>query len=186
MWLSDKESTSQCRRHRRQGLIPGSGRSPGGGNGNPVQYSCLEHSMDRGGWPAKLHEVTKIWTWSNDWEHTYIHHTESTPVHCNSICNLAKLMNIRITSIIQISGGYGLFKFFFSWLRGMASRSSVLSPGMEPRPPTLEAQSLNHWTTRKVPRGQGFLSVSLLMYLKHLKNAWHTTGSQWIFVECQN
>ena len=134
MWLSDKESTSQCRRHRRQGLIPGSGRSPGGGNGNPVQYSCLEHSMDRGGWPAKLHEVTKIWTWSNDWEHTYIHHTESTPVHCNSICNLAKLMNIRITSIIQISGGYGLFKFFFflgcgAWQVGVQFSHQGWNPG---------------------------------------------------------
>ena len=32
------------------GLIPGSGRSPGGGNGNPLQYSCLENSMNRGGW----------------------------------------------------------------------------------------------------------------------------------------
>ena len=33
-----------------QGLIPGSGRSPGEGNGNPLQYSCLENSMDRGAW----------------------------------------------------------------------------------------------------------------------------------------
>ena len=32
------------------GLIPGLGRSPGGGNGNPLQYSCLENSMDRGAW----------------------------------------------------------------------------------------------------------------------------------------
>jgi len=35
------------------GLIPGSGRSPGGGNGNPLQYSCLENCMDRGVWRAK-------------------------------------------------------------------------------------------------------------------------------------
>ena len=35
-----------------RGFIPGSGRSPGGGNGNPLQYSCLEKSMDRGGWRA--------------------------------------------------------------------------------------------------------------------------------------
>ena len=33
------------------GSIPGSGRSPGGGNGNPLQYSCLGNSMDRGAWP---------------------------------------------------------------------------------------------------------------------------------------
>ena len=40
-------------------LIPGSGRSPGGGNGNPLQYSCLENSMDRGAWQATVHWVTK-------------------------------------------------------------------------------------------------------------------------------
>ena len=41
------------------GFIPVSGRSPGGGNGNPLQYSCLENSMDRGGWHAAVHGVVK-------------------------------------------------------------------------------------------------------------------------------
>ena len=41
------------------GLILGSGRSPGEGNGNPLQYSCLENSMDRGAWRATVHGVTK-------------------------------------------------------------------------------------------------------------------------------
>ena len=41
------------------GLIPGLGRSPGEGNGNPLQYSCLENSMDRGAWWAIVHGVTK-------------------------------------------------------------------------------------------------------------------------------
>ena len=45
------------------GSIPGSGRSPGEGNGNPLQYSCLENSMDRGAWWATVHGVTKSWTW---------------------------------------------------------------------------------------------------------------------------
>ena len=40
-------------------LIPGSGRSPGEGNGNPFQYSCLGNSMDRGAWWATVHGVTK-------------------------------------------------------------------------------------------------------------------------------
>ena len=39
--------------------IPGSGRSPGEGNGNPLQYSCLENPMDRGVWQATVHRVTK-------------------------------------------------------------------------------------------------------------------------------
>ena len=41
------------------GLIPGSGRSPGEGNGNPLQSSCLENSMDRGAWWATVHKVAK-------------------------------------------------------------------------------------------------------------------------------
>ena len=41
------------------GLTPGSGRSPGGGNGNPLQYTCLENPTDRGAWQATVHGVTK-------------------------------------------------------------------------------------------------------------------------------
>ena len=44
------------------GLIPGLGRSPGGGHGNPLQYSCLENPMDRGAWWATVHGVIKNWT----------------------------------------------------------------------------------------------------------------------------
>ena len=41
------------------GLIPGLGRSPGRGHGNPLRYSCLENPMDRGDWQATVHGVTK-------------------------------------------------------------------------------------------------------------------------------
>ena len=44
------------------GSIPGLGRSPGEGNGNPLQYSCLENPMDGGAWWATVHGVTKSWT----------------------------------------------------------------------------------------------------------------------------
>ena len=44
---------------RNVGPIPGSGRSLGGGNGNPLQYSCLENPMDRGAWWATVHGVTE-------------------------------------------------------------------------------------------------------------------------------
>ena len=44
------------------GLIPGSERSPGEGNGYLLQYSCLEKSMDRGDWPATVHGAAKSWT----------------------------------------------------------------------------------------------------------------------------
>ena len=48
------------------GSISGSGRSRGEGNGNPLQYSCLENSMDRGAWQATVHGVTKSWTRLSD------------------------------------------------------------------------------------------------------------------------
>ena len=48
---------------RETGSIPGSGRSPGGGYCNPLQYSCLENPMDRGTQRAAVHGVIKSWTW---------------------------------------------------------------------------------------------------------------------------
>ena len=47
-WLSSKESACNARYTRDTGLVPSWGRSPGGGRGNPLQYSCLENPMDRG------------------------------------------------------------------------------------------------------------------------------------------
>ena len=48
------------------GSIPGLGRSPGEGNGNPLQYYCLENHLDRGVWWATVHGVTKSWTQLSD------------------------------------------------------------------------------------------------------------------------
>ena len=42
--------------------IAGSGRCPGGGHSNPLQYSCLENCMDRGDWWVAIHKITKSWT----------------------------------------------------------------------------------------------------------------------------
>ena len=54
----------QCRRQWETWVQPlGLGRSPGGGNGNPHQYSCLENPMDRGLWQGPVHRVTKSQTW---------------------------------------------------------------------------------------------------------------------------
>ena len=47
---------------RDAGSIPGLGRSPGGGHGNPLQYSCLENSMDGGAWRVMVHRVTNSQT----------------------------------------------------------------------------------------------------------------------------
>ena len=58
-WLSGKEFTCNA---GDSGSIPGSGRLPGGGNSNSLQYSCLENPMDRGARWATVHGVTKNWT----------------------------------------------------------------------------------------------------------------------------
>ena len=60
---SGKELICQCRKLLRDvGLIPGSGRSPRGGRGNPLHYSCLENPMDRGSWEAIVHRAAKSQT----------------------------------------------------------------------------------------------------------------------------
>ena len=53
-----------------EGLIPGSGRSPREGNGNPLQYSCLENPMDRGAWWATVHRAAKSQTQLSDFTFT--------------------------------------------------------------------------------------------------------------------
>ena len=80
-WLSGKESTCQCRSESEvaqsnagdKGLIPGSGRPPGGGNGNPLQYSCLGNPMNRGAWRATVHGSQKSQTWLSDYTTANVH-----------------------------------------------------------------------------------------------------------------
>ena len=62
-WLRGKESTCNAGDPRDASSVPGSGRSPGGGHCNPLQYSCLENPMDRGVWWATDHSVAKSQTW---------------------------------------------------------------------------------------------------------------------------
>ena len=53
------------------GSIPGLGKSPGEGNGNPLQFSCLENPMDGGAWWATVHGVKKTWTGLSDFTFTF-------------------------------------------------------------------------------------------------------------------
>ena len=66
-----KNPSANVRDARDAGSIPGLGRSPGVGNGSPLQSSCLENSMDRGAWQASVHRVTKNQTRLG--MHTHIH-----------------------------------------------------------------------------------------------------------------
>ena len=58
-----KNPPGQGRDTRDEGSVPGLGRSPGGGHGNPLQYSCLKNPMDRGVQWATVHKVSKSVTW---------------------------------------------------------------------------------------------------------------------------
>ena len=71
--LSSKESACNEGAAGDVGLIPGSGRSPGEGNGNPLHCSFLENAMDRGAWWATVHRVAQSWTrlkWLSTHAHT--------------------------------------------------------------------------------------------------------------------
>ena len=61
-WQRTKNPPANAGDIRDVGLTPGSQRSPGGGPGNPLQYSCLENPMDRGTWRIMVHRVTNSWT----------------------------------------------------------------------------------------------------------------------------
>ena len=79
---SGKEPVCQCRRHKDAGLIPGSGRSPGGGHGNPLQYSCQDNPMDRGAWRATVHGVAKSQTRLSTHAHTLDQGSNPGLLHC--------------------------------------------------------------------------------------------------------
>ena len=72
------------------GSIPGSGRSPEVGNGNPLQYSYLEYSMDRGAWQATVHGVTKSQTQLSTYKHI---HTSGV---CSSAWHIAGVQHIFV------------------------------------------------------------------------------------------
>jgi len=65
-----KNPPAKERDTRDMGSIPGWGRSPGEGNGNPLQYTCLENPMDRGAWRATVHRVAKSWTLKTGTQYT--------------------------------------------------------------------------------------------------------------------
>ena len=83
------------------GSIPGSGRSPGEGNGNPLQYSCLENPMDRGAWRAIVHGVAKSRTWLSDF--TSLHYFSLSCSKCYwkpTICRAFFQSTVRDKAVI--------------------------------------------------------------------------------------
>ena len=92
-----KESACNAGAAEDPGLIPESGRSPGGGLGNSLQYSCLENPMDWGAWRATVHGVTKSRTRLSDWAHKLV---KILHFHCRG--NLFLRLANRITPVKTI------------------------------------------------------------------------------------
>ena len=82
------------------GLIPGLGRSPGEGNGNPSQYSCLKNPMERGAWWATVHRVAKSWTQLKGLNH---HHKDTKQQ------NAASSMLVKLRCVRDIKTGMCVF-----------------------------------------------------------------------------
>ena len=87
------------------GLIPGSGRSPGGGNGNPLQHSCLENPMDRSAWEATVHGVKKSQTRRSDFTFFLSFLSISWEVFteaCNSVLLVSERLYSQLSSHIIV------------------------------------------------------------------------------------
>ena len=91
-----KKSSCQCRGHRRPGFNPWIRKIPGGGNGNPLQYSSLENSMDGGAWRSAAHRVTESWTRLSNWAQTH------NPLVTTNLISVSMSLFVCLWSIIDL------------------------------------------------------------------------------------
>ena len=168
-----KEPPANAGDIRDTNLIPGSGRSPGGGHGNPPQYSCLENPMDRGACWATVHRVTQSWT---RLKHTHTH-THTHPFVSKVMSLLFNtLSRFVIAFLIEVLVSQCVQLFAAPWtvahqapLSMKFSRREYWSglpfpspghhsdPGIEPGSPTLKADSylsFSYWLYLNIPAKQ--------------------------------
>ena len=147
---------------RDTGSIPGSGRSPGGGHGNPLQYSCLEHPMDRGAWWATVYGVAKSlaqlkWlsthTWMYDicrvlcvcekwsWQ-PFVFYFSIYPCVCLSPLSRVWFFVNPWTLAHQAPLSMGCSRQEYWSGLPFPSPGDLPDPGIEPRSPALQADSL--------------------------------------------
>ena len=84
---------------RDAGSIPGSGRSPGGGQGNPLRYFCLENPTDRGDWWATVHRVAKSWTQLKRRSSHADHHGHVLKAVCSSLWQVQKFAQLTLSEL---------------------------------------------------------------------------------------
>ena len=100
--VSGKEPICQCKRHKRCGFDPWVRRIPGGGYGNPLQYSCLENPMDRRVWWATIRGITKTQTRLPLYNHfIHIHtHTNTKLIMVLSIGNAQMPLKLGLCCVL--------------------------------------------------------------------------------------
>ena len=118
---SGKELTCQCRRCKRHGFNV-SGRSPGGGHGSPLQYSCLENPMDRGAWRATVHRVSQV---RHNWSHlAWIHESVYVSLISSGLW-VPQVKELHLTSYSSLHPSYMIAPG--RWLALRKSLRNVLS-----------------------------------------------------------
>ena len=134
--------------------IPGSGRSPGDRNGNPVQYSCLKNPIDRGAWKATVHGVAKLdrteWLstqtrWKKEGEETDNFEFSSSVLPSKVKLKLFSRVGLFVTPWTVADQAPPSMEFsrqgYWSGLP-FPSPGALPDPGMEPRSPALQADTL--------------------------------------------
>ena len=129
---------------RSRGLIPGLGRSPGEGHGNPPQYSCLENSMDRGAWWATVHGVAESQIRLNDFHFHIYTYTYANTHACNSLLDFLPI-HVRLFATpwtvahqTPLSMGFSRQEYW----SGLPFPSPGDLPWIEPVSPALQVDSL--------------------------------------------
>ena len=118
--------------------VPGLGNSFGEGNGNPLQYSCLENPMDRGAWQATVHGVTESWTWLSD-QHSNVNMSQVDHSCDNQVSRLfPHLLQSPASSVhprgLIISSAHQLFHSVLGLLLHVVSPRTTHTQCIRPKP----------------------------------------------------
>ena len=160
-----------------RGSPPGSGRSPEGGNGNSLQYSCWDSSMDRGVWQATVHRIAESQNDWSSWAHTNTHaHTHRRMKWAN--IHGAWPMGGVLSTFIIFHPAFQLSISLFTLFWDLGAPTQFLGQS------TLKS-SMNGW--RQESGTMGNMHILALYYISSIQNCvWHIVGAQCIPFESIN
>ena len=133
--------------------VSGPGRSPGEGNGNPLQYSCLGNPMDRGAWSAAVHGVSQSQTWLSDQQEIFF---IMNRIYLYSFKESKGTKSFFFFLNLQhrINGQWLIFffsVFFIFWLQHVACGISISWSWIGTKHSALDAWIIRHWAIREIP-----------------------------------